>query len=517
MNNTNIQINDLTVLGCGYYGCAIQPYIKLDIHEQDKTDEKYLKYTLKKNNDIAKVFIYDNNSANATMKQYINELNLLKRVQNIDKNNVFTVPLKGACMGYVKQNVYDQRTLTKIYKSIKYDEIKDASHKLHQIILGNGGSQLNNLQVFQKYEKENMNMNFKKFIKIFDKFLEGMILMENSQVVHKDIKPPNVLFDGKKMNLIDFGFLTSFDDLYSFNRSNIHIMTYKYIFFPPEYFVCGVVYNEIFKYFHDFIKKTNEKSNIGKTFKVKTVINFETIAKRFAELKCKDSIFVIDILQNLKLKEKTKMDHYLKQLNLNKDNTNFLKIYKSFFFTQLDKFIDYIIKTIQKNPELNLKHVLDNKIFDIQLKEKFDTYSLAFIILPFYKYLSREDRGKDKLNVDQELLFSYIFNSCSNANPHERITLKSLKELIEIQKSGNSVKLSSSNSSLSQSRNSLLPYISSLSQSSDLSQSSFSSQKGGETIGNYIMKHIDIDYDIICNNIIDNSLGSYPKSHSCQL
>jgi len=142
---------------------------------------------------------------------------------------------------------------------------------------------------------------------------------------------------------------------------------------------------------------------------------------------------------------------------------------------------------------------------------------LACIILPFYKYLSREDRGKDKLNVDQELLFSYIFNSCSNANPHERITLKSLKELIEIQKSGNSVKLSSSNSSLSQSRNSLLPYISSLSQSSDLSQSSFSSQKGGETIGNYIMKHIDIDYDIICNNIIDNSLGSYPKSHSCQL
>jgi len=489
----------IKVLGCGTYGCAVKPVIELEDANVD------MKYIYKKETDISKIFVMDDID---TLKAYKEELEELKLINEIDNGHIFTVPLKGAYIGYITEHIYSPSSLIKLYKSIYYyerdkDKIRkkefnpqkdnrDDEKKIHQIILGDGGSELNDSVVFV-----NTKNKYKNFIKLFNNFLQGMMLLNNAKKIHRDIKPPNVLFDGKKINLIDFGLSTNVENLYVFNNDNIDMMNYKYEYYPPEYYLCGIIYSNIV----DKIKAdiNNENLKVSK-FKIKTLINDVNINNRYEKLICdeQNSKFIIDILE--KFKNNTTMhDIYINELNNKKisNNPEFLKLYKEFFTIQINKFIDHIINRLKLSKNENIKEILKTKIYNEEIIQKFDVYSLAYIILPFYKYLSGL-KGADELSIKQKAFLSYIFNNCVNTNPIDRISLIDLKKLIETEMKENITE------SLSSSSLSSLSSLSSSLSSFTFSSSSKSSLKGGRDVS--IINKKQVTLDIPVKKIIQTSL-----------
>ena len=448
----------LSILGCGKFGCAVKPPVELE-REDEPHKDTYLAYVNKEKTDIGKIFKMNEDCEEN--RDYRDELKELNEMKTIDINHIFTVPFKGASIGYINEEKYSTSSLDEVFDSLDYDK-NNGENKVHQIVLGHGGLELND-DIFENY-KQKKTITYKKFINIFDTFLEGMLLLQKAKKVHRDIKPPNVLFDGKKLNLIDFGLSQNFDNLYSFNRDNIHIMNFVYVFFPPEYHVCGVIYKTIRDHINHQIKK-EEEENKSARFKIKTIINDTVRNKRFEDLKCKDSQFVIDALETFKKKTGSVFNSGYIDFISRKNDSIFLTTYKKFFHLNIHKFIDELIFNIKQNDDEYIKDVL-SKIYDTDVKEKFDVYSLAYIILPFYKHLSTL-QGKNKLNVKQELFLSYIFNCCSVTNPSDRISLKNLKKVFQIEKENDITSISQSSSlSNSSSVSSPLPSLSPMSSSS---------------------------------------------------
>lgn len=420
----------IDILGRGTYGYAIKPPLKLENINIEEDKESFIEYINKEQNDIGKVFIIDNGDEDYIYRE---ELKELKLINELDKNNIFTVPLKGASIGYINEEKYDIAILNKFYKSIKLPEKKT---NIHQIIQGNGGHELKD-SLFENY-KDNP-ITYIKFLNIFDKFLSGMLLLQNANKIHRDIKPPNVLFDGNKINLIDFGLTIDAKDIYSFTKDNTYMMKYIYIFFPPEYYICGYLYNDIFLK----LKIDIEKLKIGKD------ITYDIVNEKFSNIKCKDSQFIIDSLINFKINSNTILHKsyidFISNFN-NGSNIEFIKIYKKNFYIEINNFVDNIINTIidPKNSDKKVYDIYYKKIYNKKTIKKFDVYSLAFIILPFYKYLYRL-KGKNELNIRQKSFLSYIFNNCANTNPYHRISIKNLKKLINIEIKNESIPIINNN------------------------------------------------------------------------
>lgn len=461
---------NIKVLGCGTYGCAVKPVIVF----KDATID--IEYTDKERTDIGKIFKIDDDIGTIEYKDELKELELIK---SIDPSDIFTVPLKGANYGNILEEQYNIKDLTSLYELIEYEKDVD-DIKIHQIILGYGGSELNNRVVFKRYK-----ITYSKFIKIFDKFLEGMILLQKAKMIHRDIKPPNVLLfsgeKGEKLNLIDFGLSTNAENLYAFNNDNISMMKYEYVYYPVEYYICGAIYSNIVNKIKEDFK--NKKQTKGR-FNITTIITIENINDEYKKLICdeENSKFIIDDLE--KLKNSTAIyNTYVNDLYYeNKSNPEILKLYKEFFKIQINKFIDHIINTINISKNEKIKEIL-TKIYTEEIIQKFDVYSLSFIILPFYKYLSGL-KGEKALNDKQKAFLSYIFNNCINSNPYDRISLIALKKLIEIELNENITdSLPSSISSVSS-----LSSSSSISSASSLSSFTFPSSKSTSKGGRDVLK-----------------------------
>lgn len=416
------------ILGKGTYGYAIKPPLNLENINKEDDKETFIEYINKEPNDIGKIFIIDNGEEDYIYREELKELKIIKE---IDKNNIFTVPLKGAIKGYINDENYDKTMLNKLYKSIKHEK---KHTNIYQIIQGNGGYELKD-SVFEKY-KENP-ITYIKFLNIFDNFLSGMLLLQKANKIHRDIKPSNVLFNGEKINLIDFGLTIDSKNLYSYSKDNTYIMKHIYIFFPPEYYICGYLYGDIYLKIKDDIEKDNNF--------FKDDITYDDVYKKFIDIKCKDSQFIIDSLERFKINSNDILNknyiEFITNFN-NGSNKDFINIYKENFYIEINKFVNNMINTINnpKNSEKKINDIYYNKIYNKKTIEKFDVYSLAFIILPFYKYLYGL-KGKDELSIRQKTFLSNIFNNCATSNPYHRISIKNLKKLINIEIKNESIQI----------------------------------------------------------------------------
>ena len=203
---------ELELIDSGTAGCVITP----SIIEQIYIIHTDIEYENPDNNDIAKIY-------KSGYDDYKMELDVLKFVQKIDPQHIFTTQLKAA--NHLSSDVF-------LYHS--NDRVRSCLGNLplstyYQIVLDNGGKKLST-----SYE-----LTFKKFLHLFETFMQGLVLMQQHNIVHRDMKPANVLIKRDKISLIDFGLACLASDVYK--SKNDYILSYHYPWYPPEFYVAHTI------------------------------------------------------------------------------------------------------------------------------------------------------------------------------------------------------------------------------------------------------------------------------------
>jgi serine/threonine protein kinase len=297
-NNNILNIN---LLGIGTYGCVISN----PINNINFIIEEYIPYYDIDNNDIGKIYI-KKDSINEDEESFYKELYILLKIKKIDPLNYFTVKLKAATKFYGNIIAHEKQLLT--YLNVNNNSI--INYTFFQIIQENGGVNLNVLK----------NISYKKFLKFFKNFLQGMIKLYENKLVHSDIKADNILINKNKINLIDFGTAISASVLY--NDDEEWRLSAYYCVYPPEFYIASI----LLKY----------KNNIS-----------------------------------------SQLDNIIKIMNRKRyfDKMNIPKVTKNLYYSGIKKFI----KDIKTRKLTNY-----NDVFTEKIALQSDIYSLAHIILKFY-------------------------------------------------------------------------------------------------------------------------------------
>jgi serine/threonine protein kinase len=306
----NNDILNITLLGSGSFGCVISK----PISNKNYIIKEYIPYHDIDNNDIGKIYINGE-------KYFNDELDILLKIKKIDPFNYFTVKLKSA-FNFYGNIIAKEKHLLKMLK-VKNSIINET---FFQIILENGGVHLD--------DDDLDSIPYKKFLKLFERFLQGMIKLNENKLVHGDIKLDNILISKTKINLIDFGQMLSAKDVY--NKEYYRRLSYIYSVYPPEFFIASIL------------------------------------------LKCKNNIYkkLDNVLDIMKKKE------YFDKINIPK------KIHE-FYYSGIKKFI----KDIKSRRLTNY-----NDIFTEKLALQTDIYSLSLIIKEFINTKKIDYKTKKEYN-----------------------------------------------------------------------------------------------------------------------
>jgi serine/threonine protein kinase len=88
-------------------------------------------------------------------------------------------------------------------------------------------------------------MQFFEFIQYFRNFLIGIKTLQDNNIVHRDIKPTNVLLSATQFNLIDFGLSCHVNDVYKQDDDDTDfILSYMYMYHPPEFYIIHLLYEQ---------------------------------------------------------------------------------------------------------------------------------------------------------------------------------------------------------------------------------------------------------------------------------
>lgn len=200
-------------IGQGSYGCAIKPGFNCS-----STNEIL-------DNTVSKLF--------SNEKDYKDEVEIYKKVIAIDKDNKFTLKLISHCeikSSYINENVTD----------IGNCDIIRYKPKIYQIVYEYGGIDLNKLFVYNHIITKYPNLDIYDFLKKFIEIFKGLDILSNHGLVHRDIKIDNILFNGNKIFLIDFGLLTNVDMIYKDNNPEIYYHNNPF-YYPSELFLFSAL------------------------------------------------------------------------------------------------------------------------------------------------------------------------------------------------------------------------------------------------------------------------------------
>lgn len=185
----------------GTYGCVIKPGYNCENNN----------FPLNKT--VSKLF--------SDKEEWIYEIMQNKKINEIDKSNIFTVKMISNCE--ISQNY-----ITKNVKNIDRCSIIYEDDKIYQIVYEDGGYDLRHLfiknHIFERYP----NFNIKDFLIKLTNIFDGLYKIELLGLSHRDIKIDNLLFNGDKISLIDFGLMIEknkifdYKKLYMYSDSNIY-------------------------------------------------------------------------------------------------------------------------------------------------------------------------------------------------------------------------------------------------------------------------------------------------------
>jgi serine/threonine protein kinase len=188
------------VLGEGTYGCVFYPPLKCD----NETTRRI---------GVGKVIrnIYDANF----------EIQISKRLLKIDPKGKFTNPLISECF-ITKQNITKKDESNLI---CGVTDTLDENKKYKQLIYKHKGNDL--------FTSHNNHIN--KFINL----IEGLQVLQEHNICHRDIKEDNILSLKTKYIYIDFGLSVDLKDVYQTEFNNILMHTYMY--YPPEFKIYAIM------------------------------------------------------------------------------------------------------------------------------------------------------------------------------------------------------------------------------------------------------------------------------------
>jgi len=190
----------------GSYGCVFSPPLKCLNKKKTTTDQ------------AGKIF---NNKD--SMEE---EKELAIKINKIDPKGKWTVPYYGSC--FVNINKTEQTdNIDKCNKYAKHIPITE------QLIYYNGGIDLNHF--INNFELFNGNLFIDDLIPLFYNLLKGLITLNNKELSHCDIKPPNMLYNfvESKLYIIDFGLTTPYKEISTY--SHYTVLNHTYPYYPPEF------------------------------------------------------------------------------------------------------------------------------------------------------------------------------------------------------------------------------------------------------------------------------------------
>jgi len=296
----------------GSYGCVFSPPLKC-LNNKKTTSSQ-----------AGKIF-YSKDS----MEE---EKELAEKINKIDPNGKWTIPYYGSCF----INVKETRQTDNIDKCNKYSKHIPITE---QLIYKNGGIDLNHFTNNFEFFKNNIFID--DLIPLFYNLLKGLKSLNERQIAHCDIKPPNMLYDFNefKLYIIDFGLTTPYNDISSF--SNYNMLNHIYPYYPPEFkiYVQLIIHNKtnanindilenytryLPRGFLDFMSKYIDIPLQVKQFAIKCQKNKEVFKHKFkTEYVSKIDVFSLgmtfveifyrlSIKSQIKLKDKTFFDNFMK-------------------------------------------------------------------------------------------------------------------------------------------------------------------------------------------------------------
>lgn len=200
-------------IGEGSYGCAFKKPIKCASDKtSDITNKSYYQNT------IGKVFARNQYAEEEYAHQQL--------VKTIDPNDEWTVSMKKKC------------TVNKFLKSDEKEDcglISDSNTQQYtQIIYQDGGKDLDQFADEAYRSKDAVKiLKLRAIFQALGPVLRGLRDMNQQGVIHMDLKPGNILFDGTQLRVIDFGLLTRAKELYT--ETNRNILEFVYPFYGPEF------------------------------------------------------------------------------------------------------------------------------------------------------------------------------------------------------------------------------------------------------------------------------------------
>jgi serine/threonine protein kinase len=199
------------IIGKGSYSIVITPPIENVLKSQ-----WFINYDNKQDDDVSKVYKIND------LEDFEAELFILSEITEIENYEEFTVCLKGASNFYLDE-IQDENIL----KELEVQKCGLNQIEMQQIIFGYGGISIH------KYDK---HFSFDHSFNLLLNFYKGLLKINSCNIIHRDIKPTNVLYNGEKLLIIDFGLSCHIDDVYNWIKSDF-ILSNKYPFNPPEFFV----------------------------------------------------------------------------------------------------------------------------------------------------------------------------------------------------------------------------------------------------------------------------------------
>jgi len=145
-------------------------------------------------------------------------------VLEADPLSEFTIAPIGSCNVVAKMSDLDN--CDSVTKKLK--KRLEKSNHIPQLVVEDGGRDL-------AYHMMKADTSVITILRAAKRLVKGLIAFKEHKIVHMDIKPENVVFNGTSLKLIDHGLMMAVDCTFYKRLRSFGMFHYSYPWYPPEF------------------------------------------------------------------------------------------------------------------------------------------------------------------------------------------------------------------------------------------------------------------------------------------